>query len=178
MYCLTVEYIRPRGHPFRMINLTTQPPTSTLYVPYTREFPCNPPHKAFPPGRRVLASLSGPNMYIIVHSFSCAQHEPSSYSRQHRPTPENTLRGNPGCAVGPKTPTVTVQKFFWQNIVCHFGVPKAITVDNGTQFDAEAFKEFCDQIGTTFCVSQTSRIKWTCRKSKWYYNDRNNEVNL
>jgi transposase InsO family protein len=27
-------------------------------------------------------------------------------------------------------------------------VPKAITVDNGTQFDAEAFKEFCAQIGT------------------------------
>ena len=51
------------------------------------------------------ASLSGPNLYIIVYSFSCAQHEPSSYSRQHRPTPKNTLRGNPGCAVGPKTPT-------------------------------------------------------------------------
>jgi hypothetical protein len=44
--------------------------------------------------------------------------------------------------------SVTVQKFFWQNIVCRFSVPKAITVDNGTQFDAEAFKEFCDQIGT------------------------------
>jgi hypothetical protein len=43
---------------------------------------------------------------------------------------------------------VTVQKFFWQNIVCRFGVPKAITVDNRTQFDVEAFKEFCDQIGT------------------------------
>jgi hypothetical protein len=27
-------------------------------------------------------------------------------------------------------------------------VPKAITVDNGTQFDAEAFREFCEQIGT------------------------------
>jgi transposase InsO family protein len=27
-------------------------------------------------------------------------------------------------------------------------VPKAITVDNETQFDAEAFKEFCEQIGT------------------------------
>jgi transposase InsO family protein len=26
-------------------------------------------------------------------------------------------------------------------------VPKAITVDNETQFDAETFKEFCDQIG-------------------------------
>jgi hypothetical protein len=44
--------------------------------------------------------------------------------------------------------SVTVQKFFWQNIVCRFGVPKAITVDNGTQFDAETFKYFCDQIGT------------------------------
>jgi transposase InsO family protein len=44
--------------------------------------------------------------------------------------------------------SVTVQKFFWQNIVCRFGVPKAITVDNETQFDAEAFNELCDQIGT------------------------------
>jgi hypothetical protein len=40
-----------------------------------------------------------------------------------------------------------VQKFFWQNIVCRFGVPKAITVDNETHFDAKAFKSFCDQIG-------------------------------
>jgi ribonuclease HI len=44
--------------------------------------------------------------------------------------------------------SATVQKFFSQNSICHFGVPKAITVDNGTQFDAEAFKEFCEQIGT------------------------------
>jgi hypothetical protein len=44
--------------------------------------------------------------------------------------------------------SVTIQKFFWQNIVCRFGVPKAITVNNGTQFDSEAFREFCDQIGT------------------------------
>jgi transposase InsO family protein len=41
-----------------------------------------------------------------------------------------------------------VQNFFWQNIVCRFGVPKAITVDNGTQFDAKTFKTFCSQIGT------------------------------
>jgi transposase InsO family protein len=27
-------------------------------------------------------------------------------------------------------------------------MPKAITVDNGTQFDAETFKTFCNQIGT------------------------------
>ena len=42
--------------------------------------------------------------------------------------------------------STTVHKFFWQNIVCRFGVPT--TVDNGTQFDAETFKPFCDQIGT------------------------------
>jgi transposase InsO family protein len=35
-----------------------------------------------------------------------------------------------------------------ENIVCRFGVLKAITVDNGTQFDAETFKTFYDQIGT------------------------------
>ena len=29
----------------------------------------------------------------------------------------------------------TLQKFFWQNIVCRFGVPKEVTVDNGKQFD-------------------------------------------
>jgi hypothetical protein len=44
--------------------------------------------------------------------------------------------------------SATVHKFFWQNIVCRFGVPKAITVDNGTQFDVETFKDFCDRIGT------------------------------
>jgi transposase InsO family protein len=44
--------------------------------------------------------------------------------------------------------SVTVQKFFWQNIVCRFGEPKTTTVDNGTQFDVEAFKEFCERIGT------------------------------
>jgi ribonuclease HI len=44
--------------------------------------------------------------------------------------------------------STTVQKFFWQNIVCRFGVPKAITVDNGIQFDAGTFKDFCDRIGT------------------------------
>jgi transposase InsO family protein len=44
--------------------------------------------------------------------------------------------------------SVTVQKFFWQKNVYRFGVPKVITVDNGTQYDAETFKDFCDQIGT------------------------------
>jgi transposase InsO family protein len=44
--------------------------------------------------------------------------------------------------------SAAVQKFFWQNIVCRFGVPKTIIVDNDTQFEAKAFQDFCDQIGT------------------------------
>jgi hypothetical protein len=44
--------------------------------------------------------------------------------------------------------SATIQKFFWQNIIFRFSVPKAIAVDNRTQFDAETFKTFCVQIGT------------------------------
>jgi hypothetical protein len=32
MYCLTVEYIRPRGHPFRSIPIITQPSIPFLYA--------------------------------------------------------------------------------------------------------------------------------------------------
>jgi hypothetical protein len=39
-------------------------------------------------------------------------------------------------------------KFFWQNIICRFGVPKSITIDNDTQFDSEAFIAFHSQVGT------------------------------
>jgi hypothetical protein len=42
----------------------------------------------------------------------------------------------------------TVQKFFWQNIVCRFGVPSELTVDNCKQFDNQDFKDFCFSIGT------------------------------
>jgi IS30 family transposase len=41
-----------------------------------------------------------------------------------------------------------VKKFFWQNIVCRFEVPRTLTVDNGKQFDSNKFKEFCTSIGT------------------------------
>jgi hypothetical protein len=53
--------------------------------------------------------------------------------------------------------SATVQKFFWQNIVCRFSVPKAITIDNGIQFDAETFKTFCSQIGTKIHFASSVR---------------------
>jgi transposase InsO family protein len=42
----------------------------------------------------------------------------------------------------------TVKKFFWQNIVYQFGVPRSLIVDNGKQFDSDNFKSFCKSIGT------------------------------
>jgi len=42
----------------------------------------------------------------------------------------------------------TIKKFFWQNIICRFGVPREIIVDNGKQFDSQLFREFCYSVGT------------------------------
>jgi hypothetical protein len=42
----------------------------------------------------------------------------------------------------------TAQKFFWQNIVCRFGLPSELIVDNGKQFDNQDFWDFCAFLGT------------------------------
>jgi hypothetical protein len=105
MYCLTVEYIRPRGHPFRTIDPITSPPTSTLCTLNPEKLSCNHIHQAYSPGCRVLRISKRPEPVNLVHCSSCNRHEPFCYSRRHRPTPKNTSRGNPGCAVEPKTPT-------------------------------------------------------------------------
>ena len=47
----------------------------------------------------------------------------------------------------------TVKRFFWQQIICHFKVPIELIVDNRTQFDCEAFKEFYMQLGTKLCFA-------------------------
>jgi hypothetical protein len=39
-------------------------------------------------------------------------------------------------------------KFFCQNIIYRYSVPKHIIVDNSKYFDNAIFKEFCHQIGT------------------------------
>jgi hypothetical protein len=40
-----------------------------------------------------------------------------------------------------------LRRFFWQNIICHFRVPRKITVDNAKQFNCHIFKDFCHQMG-------------------------------
>ena len=41
-----------------------------------------------------------------------------------------------------------LKKFFWQNVIYRFRVPRTLIVDNGKQFDSDNFKEFCKSIGT------------------------------
>jgi hypothetical protein len=43
--------------------------------------------------------------------------------------------------------SATIQKFFCQNIICRYGVPQQITVDNAKYFNSAMFKDFCYQVG-------------------------------
>jgi hypothetical protein len=44
--------------------------------------------------------------------------------------------------------STSIKKFFWQNIICDYGVPQHITVDNAKYFDSAMLKDFCHQIRT------------------------------
>jgi hypothetical protein len=38
--------------------------------------------------------------------------------------------------------SASIRKFFWQNIICRYGVPRHITVNNVKYFDNAMFKDF------------------------------------
>ena len=40
-----------------------------------------------------------------------------------------------------------VQNFVWKNIVCRCEIPTTIILDNGRQFDSQAFRSFCSNLG-------------------------------
>ena len=55
-----------------------------------------------------------------------------------------------------------VSKFVWKNIVCQFGVPQAIVVDNRPQFDSIVFQTFYSELNiknlySTPCYPQSNR---------------------
>jgi hypothetical protein len=44
--------------------------------------------------------------------------------------------------------SASIKKFLCQNIICHYGVPRHITVDNAKYFDNAMFKDFYQHIRT------------------------------
>jgi hypothetical protein len=48
---------------------------------------------------------------------------------------------------------------FLKSIVCRFGVPSCIIMDNGTQFRSQLFQEYCEGIGTQLCFSSVAHPK-------------------
>ncbi|GKB34139.1 reverse transcriptase domain-containing protein [Tanacetum coccineum] len=42
-----------------------------------------------------------------------------------------------------------VKKFMWDNIVCRFGLPGEIVLDNGKQFNDNPFKDWCEKLNIT-----------------------------
>jgi transposase InsO family protein len=52
-----------------------------------------------------------------------------------------------------------LQKFFWQNIIRRFGVPKEVIVDNGKKIDCATFRAFCDQLGMKLCFASAYHLQ-------------------
>ena len=40
-----------------------------------------------------------------------------------------------------------VQRFVWRYIICKYGIPRVLVLDNGKQFDNDSFRDFCLQLG-------------------------------
>ena len=40
-----------------------------------------------------------------------------------------------------------IQNFVWKNIICRFGIPRTIILDNGWQFDNQGFRDFYSRLG-------------------------------
>jgi transposase InsO family protein len=43
--------------------------------------------------------------------------------------------------------TDSVIKFLWKSVICRFGIPYALVIDNRKQFDRARFREWCSELG-------------------------------
>jgi transposase InsO family protein len=48
---------------------------------------------------------------------------------------------------------------FIKSIVCRFGVPNSIIIDNGSQFTSGAFQGYCEDIGIKVCYASIAHPK-------------------
>jgi hypothetical protein len=69
-----------------------------------------------------------------------------------------------------------LKRFFWQNIICRFGVPRKITVNNAKQFEYIQGLLPLDGCQNSFCISispavQLSNGKGECTDIRSYKKD-------
>ncbi|XP_074353957.1 uncharacterized protein LOC141692898 [Apium graveolens] len=43
-----------------------------------------------------------------------------------------------------KITTNKIAQFFWENVICRFGIPRILIIDNGRKFDNAEFRKYCD----------------------------------
>ena len=67
-----------------------------------------------------------------------------------------------------KITTKQIAHFFWESIICRYGIPRFLVTDNGTQFNNAEFRSYYDEndIGLTLHLSCPSTIQWKGRGSK------------
>jgi hypothetical protein len=53
----------------------------------------------------------------------------------------------------------TMKKILWQNIICRFGVPRHIIVDNETQLDSQYFKDYCQNMEIQLCFASVRHLR-------------------
>ena len=39
-----------------------------------------------------------------------------------------------------------VRSFVWKSIICRFGIPRVLILNNGKQFNNDSFRDFCLQL--------------------------------
>ncbi|XP_022880883.1 uncharacterized protein K02A2.6-like [Olea europaea var. sylvestris] len=49
-----------------------------------------------------------------------------------------------------------LRSFIWKSIICRFGIPKVLIIDNGRQFDNSQFRNFCVNHGIDHCLTSVS----------------------
>ncbi|KAK2996574.1 hypothetical protein RJ639_025585 [Escallonia herrerae] len=62
--------------------------------------------------------------------------------------------------------TITSAKcedFFWKNIVCRFGVPRALVVNNGKQFANNNFRTFCTNLSIDLRFTSVAHPQSNCQ---------------
>jgi hypothetical protein len=106
----------------------------------------------------ILAPLKGSSVaFAVNHSILASVVMGYWHSQQARPSTGQLQLRHCGSRVFHKMgwgeachniTSATIKKFFWQNIICRYGVPQQITIDNAKYFDSDMFKDFFHQVGT------------------------------